>query len=94
VGTVSGQTQDIKGVIVGRDGPNVIIKPEGVGGNVTVTLDDSTKVQAIKGKLGIRKSEMAFTALIPGLPVNVEAEGKEGQLVAKTVKFKASALHS
>jgi OmpA-OmpF porin, OOP family len=93
-GNALGETQKIKGLIVGRDGANVIIRLEGASASatVTVTLDDSTKVQAVKGKLGIRKSEMAFTALIPGLPVDVEAESSEGQLIAKTVKFKASAL--
>jgi outer membrane protein OmpA-like peptidoglycan-associated protein len=35
---------------------------------------------------------MGFTALIPGLPVEVEVESSNGQTVAKKVKFKASAL--
>jgi len=92
-GSAFGQTQKIKGLIVGRDGPNVIIKSQSTGGNVTVTLNDSTKVRVIKGKFGLRKSDMGFTALIPGLQVEVEAEPTgDGQLVAKTVKFKASSL--
>jgi len=92
VGNAWGQTQKIKGLIVGRDGPNMIIKNEDGSGNVTVALDDFTKVQAVKGKLGLRKDEMGFTALIPGLPVEVEASAGGGQILAKTVKFKASAL--
>jgi outer membrane protein OmpA-like peptidoglycan-associated protein len=90
-GTALGQKTTIKGLIVGRDGPNVIIKSQ-EGNQVTVALDDSTKVQAIKGKLGIRRSDMGFTALIPGLPVEVDAEGPPNQLVAKNIKFKASDL--
>jgi outer membrane protein OmpA-like peptidoglycan-associated protein len=86
-----GQKTEIKGLIVGRDGANVIIKSQ-EGNNVTVTLDDSTKVQAIKGKLGLRRSDLGFTALVPGLPVDVDAEGPPNQLVAKSVKFKASDL--
>lgn len=35
---------------------------------------------------------MAFTALIPGLPVEVDATGAPNQLVAKSIKFKASDL--
>jgi outer membrane protein OmpA-like peptidoglycan-associated protein len=35
---------------------------------------------------------MGFTALIPGLPVEVDAEGPPNQLVAKNIKFKASDL--
>jgi len=90
-GTALGQRTEIKGLIVGRDGANVIIKSQ-EGNNVTVALDDSTKVQAIKGKLGLRRSDLGFTALVPGLPVDVDAEGPPNQLVAKSVKFKASDL--
>jgi len=90
-GTAFGQKTSIKGLIVGRDGANVIIKSQ-EGNQVTVTLDDSTKVQAIKGKLGLRRSDLGFTALVPGLPVDVDAEGPPNQLVAKSVKFKASDL--
>lgn len=91
-GTALGQTQKFKGLIVGRDGPNMIVKHQDADITTTVTLDDSTKVQAIKGKLGLRKSDMGFTALIPGLPVEVEVESSNGQTIAKTVKFKESAL--
>jgi outer membrane protein OmpA-like peptidoglycan-associated protein len=90
-GTALGQKTTIKGLIVGRDGPNVIIKSQ-EGNQVTVALDDSTKVQAIKGKLGLRRSDLGFTALVPGLPVEVEAQGPPNQLVASNIKFKASDL--
>jgi OmpA-OmpF porin, OOP family len=90
-GAAFGQKTTIKGLIVGRDGANVIIKSQ-EGNQVTVTLDDSTKVQAVKGKLGLRRSDLGFTALIPGLPVDVDAEGPPNQLVAKSIKFKASDL--
>jgi OOP family OmpA-OmpF porin len=90
-GIAFGQKTTVKGLITGRDGANVNIKTK-EGNTVTVTLDDSTKVQAIKGKLGLRRSDMAFTALVPGLPIDVEASGSPNQLVAKSVKFKASDL--
>jgi OmpA-OmpF porin, OOP family len=90
-GTAFGQKTTIKGLIVGRDGANVIIKSQ-EGNQVTVTLDDSTKVQAIKGKLGLRRSDLGFTALVPGLPVDVDATGPPNQLVAQSIKFKASDL--
>jgi OmpA-OmpF porin, OOP family len=90
-GAAFGQKTTIKGLIVGRDGANVIIKSQ-EGNQVTVTLDDSTKVQAVKGKLGLRRSDLGFTALIPGLPVDVDAEGPANQLVAKSIKFKAGDL--
>ena len=90
-GIALGQNTTVKGLITGRDGANVTIKTQ-EGNSVTVTLDDSTKVQAVKGKLGLRRSDMAFTALIPGLPVEVDATGAPNQLVAKSIKFKASDL--
>jgi OmpA-OmpF porin, OOP family len=90
-GIALGQSTNIKGLIVGRDGADVKIKSQ-QGNTVTVTLDDSTKVQAVKGKLGLRRSDMGLTALIPGLPVEVQAEGPANQLVAKSIKFKASDL--
>ncbi len=90
-GTAWGQTQKVKGIIVGRDGPNVIVKSES-GEKVTLTLDDFTKVQAVKGKLGLRKDDMAMTALVPGLPIEAEAQGSSGQYTVKSVKFKASDL--
>jgi OmpA-OmpF porin, OOP family len=93
VGTAWGDdTQKFKGIIVGRDGPNMMVKHQDADITTTVTLDDSTKVQAIKGKLGLRKSDMGFTALIPGLPVEVEVDSTSGQTIAKTVKFRESAL--
>ena len=89
-GTAAAQKLTVKGLIVGRDGANVIVKGE--TGNVTITLDDSTKVQAIKGKLGFRKDQMNLTALVPGLPVEVEATASGGQYTANTIKFKADDL--
>ena len=91
-GSVRADTQKFKGIIVGRDGPNMMVKHQDADITTTVTLDDSTKVQAIKGKLGLRKSDMGFTALIPGLPVEVEVDSSSGQTIAKTVKFRESAL--
>ncbi|HXJ93418.1 MAG TPA: OmpA family protein [Terriglobia bacterium] len=93
VGTAWGaDTQKFKGLIVGRDGPNMIVKHQDADITTTVTLDDSTKVQAIKGKFGLRREDMGFTALIPGLPVEVEVDSSSGQTIAKVVKFKASEL--
>jgi OmpA-OmpF porin, OOP family len=92
-GVALGQNTTIKGLIVGRDGAMVNIKSQ-EGNTVSVTLDDSTKVEAIKGKLGLRRSDLGLTALVPGLPVEVKAEGPANQLVAKTIRFKAADLET
>jgi len=91
VGTAFGQKTTFKGLIIGRDGPNVIIKTN-EGNTVTVALDDSTKVQAVKGLLKLRRSDLGFTALVPGLPVDVQAEGTANPLKAVSIKFKPGDL--
>src|SRR5215470_5952599 len=92
-GTARGQKQTVKGLITGRNGENMIVKTQD-GNTVTVTLTDSTKIEAIKGAFGARHEDMGMTALIPGLPVEVDGEQSGSQLVAKTVKFRASALNT
>jgi len=92
-GTAFGQKQTIKGLITGRNGENVIIKTQD-GNTVTVTLDDSTKIEAAKGKFGVRRSDMGMTALIPGLAVEVQAEQSGSQLMARSVKFRSSSLNT
>jgi OOP family OmpA-OmpF porin len=80
----------LKGLIVARDGANMNVKGEMA--NWTVELNDDTKVQAIKGKLGLRKDTLGVTDLIPGLPVEAEVIHSGSSLVAITVKFKADDL--
>jgi OmpA-OmpF porin, OOP family len=80
----------VKGLIVSRDGANMVVK--GDIGNTTIALDDDTKVQAVKGKFGLRSDKLALTDLIPGLPVEVKAVQSEGKLTASEVKFKADDL--
>lgn len=70
----------------------MIIKRQVTSTNVTLNLDDSTKVRLRKGTFGLRKSNMGFT-LVAGPQVSVEAEPNgNGKLVARTVKFKANSL--
>jgi len=89
-GTAWCQKTTVKGLIVGRNGPDMIIQTQ--NGNITVTLNDYTQVQAVQGAFGFRHSDMGLTALVPGLPVEVQGEQSAGQLIATTVKFKASDL--
>ncbi len=62
-------------------------------GNVVVLLTPSTEVDEVEGLLKARKKEMGVTALIPGLPVQVQGSyNAQNQLVANTVKFKGDDL--
>jgi OmpA-OmpF porin, OOP family len=75
----------VKGMITSRTGDNVTLKT--ADGNVTVTLDDDTKVQQPKG-LGLRKKQMSAAVLIPGLRVVVEGTGDPtSQFTAKSITF-------
>jgi len=84
------ETTKVKGIIVGRDGANMLVK--GDIASWTIALTESTKVQAIKGKLGLRKESFGVTDLIPGLPVEVETIHNGDGLAATSVKFKADDL--
>jgi len=83
----NGQKIKITGLITGRDGENLVVKTLKGSTNVTVVLDDETKVEIPKGLLKLRHSEQAVTALIPGLKVEVAGVGTETRVVAKTIRM-------
>jgi len=85
-------TLKIKGLIVSRDGDNMLLSSD--RGKVTVTITQDTKVKLVKGVLGIRYETMGMAALIPGLRVQVEAEFSNNQYIAKTVKFRGDDLQT
>jgi OOP family OmpA-OmpF porin len=89
-GLDSSEKVKIKGLITGRTGDALIVKT--ADSSLTVVLTDDTKVQKPKG-LGLRKTQMSFTALIPGLKVSVEGvHDEKGQLVAETINFSGEDL--
>ena len=89
-GAAVAQTQ-VQGVIDGRSGATMTVKSP--DGNVVVLLTDSTQVEEVEGGLHMRKKQMGLTALVPGLPVEVKGSNNaQNQLVADSVKFKASEL--
>ena len=84
------QKTKVQGLITGRTGDTLTVKTG--TGSVTVVLTDDTKVQKPKG-LGLRKTQMSFSALIPGLKVSVDAiPAEEGRVVAKTITFSGDDL--
>ncbi len=80
----------IRGLITSRAADTLTVKTD--DGSVTVVLTDETKAQKPKG-LGLRKTQMSFTALIPGLRISVEGV-RDGQnrIVAETVTFSGDDL--
>jgi OmpA-OmpF porin, OOP family len=86
--------QNLQGVISGRSGATMTLQTQG-SGNVVVVLTPSTEVDEVEGLLKARKKEMGVTALIPGLPVQVQGSyNAQNQLVADTVKFKGGDLRN
>jgi OOP family OmpA-OmpF porin len=84
--------QNIQGVINGRSGATMTLQTQD-SGNVVVILTPSTEVDEVEGLFRARRKEMAVTALIPGLPVQVQGSyNAQNQLVANVVKFKGSDL--
>jgi outer membrane protein OmpA-like peptidoglycan-associated protein len=81
----------MKGLIVSRAGEALTLQTQN-SGNVTVLLTADTKIYDTEGKLHPKK-DMAVTALVPGLAVEVEADKNEqSKLVASVVKFSPGAL--
>ena len=92
VSAAAAQSQKIQGVINGRSGATMTVQTQGAG-SVVVLLTPSTDVKDAEGHLGMRKKQMGLTALIPGLPVQVQGSmNAQNQLVADSVLFKASDL--
>jgi len=86
------QNSQVQGLIVGRSGATMTVKTQD-GEPVVVALTPDTQVEEVEGALKLRKKELGLTALIPGLPVQVKGTmNDKHQLVADTVKFKASDL--
>ena len=86
--------QNLQGVINGRNGSTMTLQTQG-SGNVVVVLTPSTEVDEVQGLLKARKKEMTVTALIPGLPVQVQGTyNAQNQLVADVVKFKGDDLRN
>jgi outer membrane protein OmpA-like peptidoglycan-associated protein len=83
----------IQGVIDGRSGLTMSLKTVDSPPDTTIVLTDSTDVGEIEGLFHGRTKQMAMTALIPGLAVQVSGSyNGQNQIVADSVKFKGSDL--
>jgi len=86
------QETEIKGLITQRSSDTVTVRSD--AGTQIVTLTDSTKVQTPKG-LGLRKQQMSWAELIPGLKVKIKAvPGADGRPEAKTISFSKDDLQT
>ena len=80
------QMQEIKGIVVANRNGQLIVKTP--AGDQTISLPADARIRSVSGPLGGQKETVTATALIPGLPIVIEAEGSGGQLVAKDIEYK------
>jgi outer membrane protein OmpA-like peptidoglycan-associated protein len=81
------QAQEIQGIIVTSENGQITVKtPQG---DQALTLSPDARIRSVSGPLGGQKETVPPTALIPGLPVTIEADNSTGQLVATSIEYKA-----
>lgn len=86
---VSAAPQEVKGIIVNHIGGQITIKTD-QGVNQSIALSPNVRVRSISGPFGASKQVMPITALIPGLPVTIEADDSSGHLVANEIDYRKS----
>jgi len=93
VSAYGGDETKLKGLVTGRTSDNMTVRASD-GTTTTVVLTDDTKVQVPKG-LGLRKQQVSWTELIPGLRVEVKGTtNPQGQLVANQIQFSKDDLQT
>jgi OmpA-OmpF porin, OOP family len=81
------QMQEIEGIVVSNRNGQLVIKTP--AGDQTIALSSSARIRSVSGAFGGQKETVPATALIPGLPVVIEADSSSGHLVARDVEYKA-----
>jgi OmpA-OmpF porin, OOP family len=80
----------LQGMIISHNGQQIQVRGGGV--DTTVTLTDSTAVQAVIGLVGARREDRPTTDLIPGLAVSVDTVQNGAELDAVKITFKPGDL--
>jgi len=89
-GVVAAQNDKVEGLISGRNGDTMTVETQD-SEKVVVALTDFTQVLELVG--AFRKKRLAVTALVPGLPVEVQGSFNDKyQMVAEKVTFRGSDL--
>ncbi len=87
-----GQEVKVKGLIVGRDGDDMMVRDED-GHFDLITLTNDTKITSPSGLFKMGRKDRDVTNLLPGLIVEVKGNGgTRGNLIADKVTFHSSAL--
>ena len=81
------QMQEIQGIIVSNRNGQLVLKTP--SGDQTIALAPDARIRSVSGAFGGQKETVPATALIPGLPVTIDADRSSGQLVARDIEYKA-----
>ncbi|HMO75967.1 MAG TPA: OmpA family protein [Sphingopyxis sp.] len=78
---------DVEGIISARDGDRIQVTAAD-GTSTIVAVNDSTRIKAKGGFLGLGRSTLAANSLLNGLPVAVETMQWSGGLVASQIDLR------
>ena len=90
---------EVEGIISARNGDRVQVTTAD-GNNTIIAVNDSTRIKASGGFLGLNRNKLAADSLLNGLPVKVETLQGGGDLVASQIELKnkdlktASMIHT
>ena len=88
----AGQGAKIKGLIVSRNGDDMVIRDD-AGATDVVTLTADTRISSPSGLFKMDKKSRDVSNLLPGLIVEIKGSGGDrGNLVADKISFHSSAL--
>ncbi|RIV91435.1 OmpA family protein [Aurantiacibacter xanthus] len=79
----------IEGILAARTGNRLIVNATN-NSEAEVSLSEATRVTGSGGFLGLGRTELASSDLLPGLPVEIETVNYAGGLIASRVKYKTS----
>ena len=77
---------EIKGIISARSGDRMQVTAED-GTKSVITINDATKISAVKGFLGLGRARLAATSLLNGVPVTVQTLQSGDGLLASAIKL-------
>jgi outer membrane protein OmpA-like peptidoglycan-associated protein len=93
VAYVDGQHGKVTGLIISRDGNDLLVRDETTGRLSMVTITPTTDIGSPSGFLNVERKEQPPTTLISGLIIVVKGTGgARHNLVADRITFRTSAL--
>lgn len=84
----TGQRGRVTGLIINRDGNNLLVRDETTGRISAVTINDETRISSPTGFLNLERTAQPPTTLIAGLIIDVRGTGgSRGGLIASRISF-------